>query len=142
MKDLHIDWGILTTYNVNIKLLSVWRLIYRCFAMSKIFYVYILTNKWNTVLYTGMTGRETARMEDHATKIFPRSFSARYHLDKLVYAAAFDSPSEAAAAERTIKGWTRRRKVQLINSINPKWGDLLLGGDASLRSAIQSIPPI
>ncbi|MDD5566851.1 MAG: GIY-YIG nuclease family protein [Patescibacteria group bacterium] len=103
------------------------------------YYVYIMTNKWHTVLYTGMTGRGEQRVQEHRDRVIP-SFTARYHLNKVVFAEAFSTPIEAAAAEWKIKGWTRKKKIALIESLNPKWRDLL-DGDASLRSAIQSENP-
>lgn len=95
-----------------------------------------MTNKLNSVLYTGMTGRGEERAEEHRQKLVP-SFTARYHINKVVYAEAFDNPSDAAEAERIIKGWTRKKKITLIESINPEWKDLS-GRDALLRSAIQA----
>lgn len=104
--------------------------------MKKICYVYIMTNHYNRVLYTGMTGREEERFEEHRQKFVP-SFTARYHINKVVFAEEFATPGEAAEAERKIKGWTRRKKIVLIESLNPEWDDLT-GRDASLRSAIRA----
>ncbi len=104
--------------------------------MSKSYYVYIMTNKLNSVLYTGMTGRGEERTEEHRQKLVP-SFTTRYNINKVVYAEEFPTPDEAAEAERKIKGWTRKKKIALIESVNPEWKDLT-SGDASLRSAIQA----
>lgn len=104
--------------------------------MNKTYYVYIMTNKLNSVFYTGMTGRGEQRAREHSKKVNPNSFTARYNIHKVVYAEAFLSPIEAAEAERRMKGWTRKKKVALIESVNPTWVDLT-EGDASLRSAIQ-----
>lgn len=83
-----------------------------------------MTNKRNTVLYTGMTGKGEARFEEHRLQLSPNSFTARYHITKVVYVEAFPTASEAAAAEKIIKGWTRKKKIDLINSINPEWKEL------------------
>lgn len=72
--------------------------------MNRIFYVYIMTNMWRTVLYTGMTGRGEERPVEHKGKVLPQSFTAKYHVNTLVYAEAFATPTEAAEAERRIKG--------------------------------------
>jgi putative endonuclease len=58
-------------------------------------FVYILTNQWHTVLYTGVTADLPARIEQHHTKVFPKSFTARYNVDKLVYFRYFPTILEA-----------------------------------------------
>lgn len=108
---------------------------------ERTYHVYIMTNKWHTVLYTGMTGRGEERPGEHGERINPKSFAARYHLNKVVFAEEFPTATEAAEAERRIKGWTRKKKIALIESMNPQWKDLLLDGDASLHSAIQPLIP-
>jgi len=97
--------------------------------MDRTYYVYIMTNNYNRVLYTGMTGRGKERIEEHRQKVVP-SFTARYHVNKVIYAEGFPTPTEAADAERIIKGWMRRKKIKLIESMNPEWNDLS-GRDAS-----------
>ncbi len=86
--------------------------------------VYILTNKRNTVLYTGVTSNLKTRVYDHKEKRFPNSFSARYNTKKLVYYKGFPSIEEAIAEEKRIKAGSRKKKIELIESINPKWNDL------------------
>ena len=86
--------------------------------------VYILTNKNNSVLYTGVTSNLKERIEQHKHKKHPDSFSARYNLNKLVYYEQFDTIGEAIAEEKIIKGGSRKRKLNLINSTNPGWSDL------------------
>lgn len=93
--------------------------------MRESFYVYIMTNKLNSVLYTGMTGRGEERIGEHQSRVSVNSFTSRYHINKVVYAEEFSSPTEAAEAERQIKGWTRKKKISLIESVNPTWDDLL-----------------
>lgn len=97
-----------------------------------------MTNTWHTVLYTGMTGRGMKRFQEHKERVVP-SFTERYHVHKVVFVQVFAAPAEAAAAEGKIKGWTRKKKIILIESLNPRWNDLSKG-DASLRSAIQKEP--
>jgi putative endonuclease len=87
-------------------------------------FVYILINKYNTVLYTGVTSDLKGRLEQHRMKKYPNSFSARYNLDKLVYYEELDSIGEAIKREKQIKGGSRKDKEALINGINPKWEDL------------------
>lgn len=89
----------------------------------KIYWVYIITNSLNTVLYTGMTNNLERRMYEHMHKLVV-GFSARYNLNKLIYYQEFNSALEAIAAEKKIKGWKRNRKVELIESQNLYWKDL------------------
>lgn len=93
--------------------------------MSKGGWVYILTNKYHTVLYTGVTSNLVNRMLDHIQKAYAHSFTSRYNLDKLVYYKVFDTIEDAIAEEKRIKGGNRAAKVKLINNMNPKWRDLL-----------------
>lgn len=87
------------------------------------YHVYILTNKRRTVLYTGVTGDLAARIEAHRTKAV-KGFTARYNVDVLVYAEAFDDVYLAITREKRIKGGSRKAKERLIASINPDWRDL------------------
>ena len=87
-------------------------------------WVYIITNKNNTTLYTGVTSDLVFRIIEHKKKIYPKSFSARYQLNKLIWYEGFDFIEEAIIREKQIKGWKRYRKVELIESVNPQWKDL------------------
>ncbi len=89
-------------------------------------YVYILTTAENTVLYVGVTSNLVARIHEHKTVAFPRSFTARYNVHKLVYYKFFDSIELAIRMEKFIKGKVRRYKVDLVESINSSWEDLSL----------------
>ncbi len=91
--------------------------------MNPKYYVYILTNKHNKVLYTGVTDNIARRTFEHQTKIY-NGFTKRYNADKLVYFEELDSTESASAREIQIKGWIRKKKIELINSINPEWVDL------------------
>src|SRR4030042_4948006 len=87
------------------------------------YWVYIMTNKANSVLYTGMTNNLHRRVLKH--KAWQGSqFTARYKIKKLVFYEMFDKAVDAIAAEKRIKAGSRRKKEELINSINPEWKDL------------------
>lgn len=87
-------------------------------------FVYIMTNQYHRVLYVGSTTNIKRRTHEHRTKFYPNSFSAKYNCNKLVYFKVFDSIYDAAAEEKRLKGGSRKQKLDLINSINPKWYDL------------------
>jgi len=87
-------------------------------------FVYIITNKNHTTLYTGVTSDLISRIIEHKEKLYPSSFSARYNLNKLVYYEFFNSIESAIEEEKRIKGGSRIKKIQLINSLNPNWWDL------------------
>ena len=86
--------------------------------------VYIATNKNNTVLYTGVTNNLIRRMEEHKHKRNPKSFSARYNVEKLVWFENYTDIAEAIAREKQIKAGSRKKKLQLIEEMNPEWRDL------------------
>jgi len=86
--------------------------------------VYIMTNKSHSVFYTGVTSNLISRIQEHKTKFYPKSFTVRYNIDKLVYFEPFHSIEEAIAREKRIKKYRREKKLALINSINPDWRDL------------------
>jgi putative endonuclease len=92
--------------------------------MSEIGYFYILTNTHHTVLYCGATNDLYRRIQEHKNKIYSNSFSARYNIDKLVYFESLSSVSDAFDREKQVKGGSRKKKVALIESINPEWKDL------------------
>lgn len=87
-------------------------------------FTYIMTNKNNTTLYTGVTSDLVSRNVDHKTGKYPKSFTKKYNLHKLVYFEVFRRIEEAIAREKQIKGMSRAKKEQLINSMNPEWNDL------------------
>ena len=93
--------------------------------MSKQYYVYILTNTYNKVLYIGVTNNIVRRLEEHRGH-FVKGFSSKYKLHKLVYIEQFDDPITAISREKELKGWIRQKKDALISSMNPKWEDLAL----------------
>jgi putative endonuclease len=91
--------------------------------VDKVYCVYILTNKRNTVLYTRVTGDLKARVYLHREKLVT-GFTYRYNVSKLVYYEAGYDPSGAIAREKQIKAGSRRKKIELINRLNPEWRDL------------------
>jgi putative endonuclease len=92
-------------------------------------FVYIITNKYNSVLYTGVTSDLMERLEQHKLKKHPTSFSAKYNLYKLVYFERFDTIGDAIIKEKKIKGGSRKKKLDLIECTNPEWHDLSNGLD-------------
>ena len=88
------------------------------------YYVYILANATNVALYTGVTRDLVRRVYEHRNCVDSSSFTARYHIHKLVY---FEETSDVYAAlerEKQIKSWRRARKNALVESMNPRWYDL------------------
>ena len=91
--------------------------------MDKLYCVYILTNQRNTVLYTGVTGDLKVRVHQHRERTLP-GFTNRYNVCKLVYYEVGYNASGSIAREKQIKAGSRRKKVELINLLNPEWRDL------------------
>jgi len=90
---------------------------------EKICCVYILTNKNNKVLYTGVTSNLPSRIYQHKNKLAD-GFTKKYNVDKLIYYETTDDIMSAIAREKQIKAGSRRRKIELINNMNPEWKDL------------------
>ena len=90
---------------------------------SKIYYIYILTNKENGTLYTGITNDLLRRVYEHKNKLID-GFTKKYSLDKLVYYEQYSSPSDAILREKQIKAGSRKKKLDLINNFNNSWKDL------------------
>ena len=91
--------------------------------MDEFCHVYILTNKYHTVLYTGVTSDLYNRILEHKYRDNP-GFTSKYNVHKLVYFEAFEDINQAIAREKQIKGGSRQKKLDLINSMNPDWTDL------------------
>ena len=87
------------------------------------YYVYIITNVNNTVLYTGVTNDLIRRTEEHKSGAV-NSFSKKYNLCKLVYYEEFNDVYNAISREKQIKNLLRCKKEKLINEMNPNWNDL------------------
>ena len=82
-----------------------------------------MTNKRNTVLYTGITSNLKKRVYEHKTKIV-KGFTEKYNINKLVYYEVFNDIRDAIAREKQIKAGSRNKKIELIKNMNPKWKDL------------------
>ncbi len=87
------------------------------------YFIYILTNKNHTVLYTGVTNDLRERVYQHKEKLV-KGFTKKYNVDKLVYYEHFTHIDEAIAREKQIKAGSRKKKIDLINILNPEWKDL------------------
>ena len=88
------------------------------------YYVYILTNKHKTVLYTGVTRDLIRRVYEHKNHADPNSFTSKYKVDRLVYFEVTSDVKAAIEREKQIKSWSRDRKNSLIFKENPQWADL------------------
>ncbi len=91
--------------------------------MEKMYFVYIITNAHNTVLYTGVTNDLIRRIHEHKNKQV-KGFSGRYNLNKLVYFEQGTDVYEAITREKQIKAGSRQKKIDLIDEMNPEWLDL------------------
>ena len=87
------------------------------------YYVYILTNRTNKVLYTGITSNIERRLLEHKNHLIA-GFTSKYNIHKLVFLETFSSSIDAIGAEEKIKGWIRSKKIALIETTNPAWKDL------------------
>ena len=94
--------------------------------MNKQYFVYIMTNQKNTVLYTGVTNDLVRRVYEHKSKVSD-GFTKRYNVNKLAYYEIAESAESAILREKQIKGGSRKKKIDLINSMNPEWNDLYPG---------------
>jgi len=90
------------------------------------YFVYILTNKSNRVLYIGVTNDLERRMYEHRNKMVD-GFTKRYNLTKLVYFEETSDVRSAIEREKQLKNWHRDWKINLINQFNPNWNDLSEG---------------
>jgi putative endonuclease len=95
--------------------------------IKKKYFLYITSNTNDTVLYVGVTNDLSRRIMEHKTKRYD-GFTARYNVNKLIYYEVFNYIDLAIKREKTLKGWTRDKKVQLINSKNIEWKELYLDG--------------
>jgi putative endonuclease len=104
-------------------------------VMGKTYYVYLLTNWNNKVMYVGVTSNLERRVYEHKNKLV-EGFTEKYNVDKLV---CFETTNDVLAAierEKQIKKWRREKKNQLVTAMNPEWKDLSLewGKDFSFQS--------
>ena len=87
------------------------------------YYVYMMTNRYRNVLYTGITNDLVRRVYEHRNHLINDSFTARYHIKKLVYFEITEDIRSAIEREKQIKSWNRTRKEALVVSQNPTWED-------------------
>ena len=87
------------------------------------YYVYILANWDDSVLYIGVTGNLIKRLYEHRSHLAD-GFTKKYNVHKLVYFDQTTDVNSAIAREKQLKGWTRKKKVDLISKTNPEWIDL------------------
>ena len=90
------------------------------------YYVYILSNWNNQVIYIGVTNNLERRIYEHKNKLID-GFTKKYNIDKLVYFEETTDVKAAIEREKQLKGWKREKKNILINSLNPEWNDLSSG---------------
>ena len=91
--------------------------------MDKAYYVYILTTRLNTALYTGVTSDLVKRIFEHKS-CFVSGFTQKYCIHKLVYYEIYMDPLAAITREKQIKAGSRKKKIALIERTNPEWSDL------------------
>ena len=91
--------------------------------MKENFYVYLLANKSNRVVYTGVTSNLVQRIWQHKNKVAD-GFTSKYNVNKLVYFEVYDDAENAIRREKNIKDWKRAWKDELIEKENPSWNDL------------------
>ena len=87
------------------------------------YYTYILSNKKNTVLYTGVTNDLKRRVYEHKEKLLP-GFTKKFKVDKLVFYEFVENADSAIGREKQIKNFSRIKKLKLINAFNKNWADL------------------
>ncbi len=99
------------------------------------YFVYILTNWDDSVLYIGVTSNLEKRLYEHRNHLAD-GFTKKYNIHKLVYFEESVDVNSAIAREKQLKGWTRKKKNQLIQKANPEWKDLSLNWD-SCKNALR-----
>ena len=92
-------------------------------SMTRTYYVYLLTNWNNKVMYVGVTNNLKRRIYEHKNKLI-KGFTEKYNLNKLVFFEETQDVTSAIAREKEIKKWRREKKNQLVNRMNPNWKDL------------------
>ncbi len=94
------------------------------------YYVYILTNRFDRVLYIGVTNDLNKRLNEHL-QATQGSFTAKYKVNKLVYYETYSNIEDAIAREKQLKGWRREKKLHLITSVNPNFEPLIPYADGN-----------
>jgi putative endonuclease len=88
------------------------------------YFMYMLTNTVRRPIYTGVSNSIMRRQAEHKEKADPDSYTAKYNLNRLVYFEQFQYINNAIDREKQVKPWSRKKKIALIESMNPKWDDL------------------
>ena len=101
------------------------------------FWTYIVSSRSGT-LYIGITNNIERRMREHKSGEF-EGFASRYHCNRLVYYEKYDDVRKAIDREKQLKGWTRVKKIALIEKVNPRWADLAESWGAEMRFAEQAL---
>ena len=91
--------------------------------INKRYYVYLLTNWNNKVIYVGVTNNIERRIYEHQNKLV-KGFTEKYNVNKLVYFEETEDVNSAITREKEIKKWRREKKDRLVNQVNPTWKDL------------------
>jgi len=109
------------------------------------YYLYIVTNKHNSVLYIGVTSNLEGRIFEHRERLI-EGFTKRYQATKLIFYEDYPDPLSAIAREKQLKGWRREKKITLIEKQNPRWNDLFdeitVGFDVDLLNREKQKPLI
>ena len=90
-----------------------------------------MSNRHRTVYYTGITNKLDRRYLEHVWKINKNSFTAKYNINELLYFEEFDNPMEAIEREKQLKGWSRKKKINLIKKWNPDLKDIFNEGSGT-----------
>ncbi len=83
-----------------------------------------MSNKYNNVIYIGVTGDIERRVREHKAGENTMCFTYKYRCNKLIYIEEYNDSNQAIAREKELKGWRRERKNKLVDNINPSWRDL------------------
>ena len=97
-----------------------------------------MTNKPQGVLYIGVTDAIEERVKEHRLKVYPKSFTAKYNCDRLVYLEQHDDGVEASKREISLKKWKREWKIRLIEEVNPVWMDISLNWNFDYKRYLPS----
>ena len=110
---------------------------------EKHYYVYIATNHpRHTVLYTGITNGLIKRWRQHKEKWNKNSFTAKYNVNKIIYFEIYGDINEAISEEKQLKAGSRKKKLSLINKVNPEWKDLvdmIINNDIEMDKIIEKV---
>ncbi|HVG22983.1 MAG TPA: GIY-YIG nuclease family protein [Thermoanaerobaculia bacterium] len=108
----------------------------------KQYWVYMMTNRWHSVLYIGVTNSLEKRVCQHKNKVIS-GFTEQYNCDRLVYFEIYDEITQAVAREKQLKKWSRPKKELLIAQMNPQWDDLAADWyrEGVIPSEVEGSPP-